>query len=447
VKKRPRKISGQLLGKITQDDGFIESEKARLKKQLAMVENIQVKECGVATAIETLFAESLKALQTHFPNQWQRLACLAYGRLVHQAPLKNMAHHFADSFLSEKWPETNLSAKSLHGVLKDIGRGRDKIVDFCRSFKKERDNILFDGTDMFNQSRRLSLPEFSKGKSGVYGDMINQMWIFSTRRQEPVYYRLLPGNIKDVSAFQLCLLESGIEDATVVMDKGFASKANIAALEKAKLNFILPLHRNSTLLHYDRLLCGDKRGLDGYFKHEGRYIWYFALPTGEGQSVTVFLDEDLRAREQKDYLERVEKRLEGYSLEAFHERSPAFGTLALLSNTGKTASVLYAEYKARGSIETMIDTLKNILDADRAYMRDDQVLEGWMFVNLIALKWYYTLLGLLKKHELNQTYSVKDVLLFLSGIKKVKVHGVWRLAKNKKKSAALLQTLGIGPIT
>jgi transposase len=358
-----------------------------------------------------------------------------------------MAHHLAQSFLSEIHPGVDLSAKSLHGFLKKIGRDRETIAKFCKAFRQKGDHVLFDGTDVSSASRHLSLPEFSRGKDGTYGEMFNQMWIFSVKRQEPAYYRLVPGNIKDVAAFKLCLLESGIEDATVVMDKGFASQSNIEALEKEGLNFILPLHRNSVLVTYDRLLSGDKRGLDGYFKHEGRYVWHYRLAVDAGKSVTVFLDEDLRACEQKDYLDRVEKGLEGYSMEDFHARHPGFGTLALLSNTGQSADALYAAYKTRGAIETMIDALKNILDADRTYMRDDEALEGWMFVNFLALKWYYVLLGLLKKHDLNQRYSVKDVLVFLSGIHKVKVNGAWRLAEMTKKSAELLKTLGIGTIT
>jgi len=68
----------------------------------------------------------------------------------------------------------------------------------------------------------MELPKFSKTKFGTYDDMINLMSIFSVKQQMPVYYRLLPGNIKDVSAFKICLQESGVKDATVIIDKGFA---------------------------------------------------------------------------------------------------------------------------------------------------------------------------------------------------------------------------------
>jgi hypothetical protein len=87
--------------------------------------------------------------------------------------------------------------------------------------------------------------------------------------------------------------------------------------------------------------------------------------------------------------------------------------------------------------------LKNIVDADRTYMQNRQTLEGWMFINLIALKWYYTLLNLLKKHELNDKYSPADFLLFLSEVKTVKINNRWHLAEITKKTLQLLQKLGI----
>ena len=42
-------------------------------------------------------------------------------------------------------------------------------------------------------------------------DMVNLMCLFSVKQQSPVYYRLLPGNIKDVSVFKMSLLEKGAE--------------------------------------------------------------------------------------------------------------------------------------------------------------------------------------------------------------------------------------------
>jgi len=76
-KKRSVKITGKLLGRITEKDGFIESEKARLRKQQMQIKNVQVKEYGITVAVEHLFTDTISAVMEFFPDCWQRLVALA----------------------------------------------------------------------------------------------------------------------------------------------------------------------------------------------------------------------------------------------------------------------------------------------------------------------------------------------------------------------------------
>ena len=207
------------------------------------------------------------------------------------------------------------------------------------------------------------------------------------------------------------------------------------------MKFIIPLQRSSGLIRYEKMQ--SKRLFDGYFKYEGRYIWHYTIAADAKKSITVFLDDELRSREQKDYLDRIDNGVLDYTVEAFHDKQHRFGTIAVIENTGKPPCDIYAVYKTRGDVETMIDALKNIVQADRTYMQNEQALEGWMFINLIALKWYYSILNLIKKHGLNKRYSPTDFLLFLSEIKKVKINDQWHDAEITKKTRDLLQKLNI----
>lgn len=86
----------------------------------------------------------------------------------------------------------------------------------------------------------------------------------------------------------------------------------------------------------------------------------------------------------------MQRHPEKYTLELFHEKQHEFGTMAIISNLSEaTDEVLYNQYKSRSAIEQLFDSFKNLLDADRTYMRTDDGLEGWMFINFIALSWYY----------------------------------------------------------
>jgi transposase len=96
-------------------------------------------------------------------------------------------------------------------------------------------------------------------------------------------------------------------------------------------------------------------------------------------------------------------------MEAFHQKAERFGTIALLSNVhNQDGQQIFTSYKSRNTIEVMFDGIKNVLHADRTYMQNEDALQGWMFVNHIALQWYYIIYNLLKKHKQLKRYSVTD---------------------------------------
>jgi hypothetical protein len=99
--------------------------------------------------------------------------------------------------------------------------------------------------------------------------------------------------------------------------------------------------------------------------------------------------------------------------------------------------------KSRVGIESLFDTFKNTLHADRTYMRDDAHLEGWMFVNFISLLLYYRIYEVLLNKDLLKSFSPKDVILHLSRIYKVRIGEKWMLSEIPKKSRVLMKKLGI----
>jgi hypothetical protein len=108
-----------------------------------------------------------------------------------------------------------------------------------------------------------------------------------------------------------------------------------------------------------------------------------------------YLDERLRVEEEEDYLGRVISHPEGYSEAGYQERLARFGTLTLICHTGEphSAQYLYEAYEQRNEIETMFDSYKPFLRADSMYMPNRHVLEGWLFVNFLAMLGYYKLYG------------------------------------------------------
>lgn len=441
-KKRAQKITGKLLGKITQEKGFVASDKDTLRSKSINIQNVAVKEYGMSHLIQRITGNYIELLKNYFPKHWQTILALAYGRLLYQSALKNMAFHYSHSYLSEDYREVFLAPKDLGFALRELGENRPVITSFFSEFNKARGCVLFDGTDIVSCSDKMGINKLGKSKNGTYEQLINLMFVFSVEQQLPVYYRILPGNIKDVKSFRLCLDESGVKEAIIIADKGLYSEANVKYLSEEGLRFIIPLRRDSSLIDYGPNMQGGKKNFTSFFKFEGRFVWYYQINKGQGL-VTIYLDEELKSREEKDFLNRIESCPEDYTIEKFHEKQYQFGTIALLSNADKAPKETYEDYKSRGEIETMIDAFKNIVEADHTYMQNEKALEGWMFINYIALHWYYRIYQLLRQNDLTSKHSPMDLIKQLTEIRKVKINGKWHNAEITKKTSDLITKIGI----
>jgi transposase len=58
------------------------------------------------------------------------------------------------------------------------------------------------------------------------------MYAFSCEQKQPIYYRVVSGNVRDVTSFKQAVKESGTQDVTVIADKGFGSKTNFELIRK-----------------------------------------------------------------------------------------------------------------------------------------------------------------------------------------------------------------------
>ena len=89
----------------------------------------------------------------------------------------------------------------------------------------------------------------------------------------------------------------------------------------------------------------------------------------------------------------------------------------------------------------MIDVIKNIVKTDRTYMHDKEALEGWMFINYLALHWYYVIYQLLIDQGLIKNIPFRNILLFLRRIFRIKINNEWYLVEITKKTQEIMEKL------
>jgi transposase len=444
-RKGPKKVSGKLLGSITEEDGFVPSDKRRLEKEatLALSSKPACKEYGVSALLTTVLGAYADQLKSQFPHHWKALLAIAYCRFVFRCPLKNMPFRLDQSFLPNLIGLRSFNDKTASRVLKEVGGMHIQQLSYMRSFLTKGEYLLMDATHVFSNSEQITLARKGYNSQMNFDPQFNLLYLYSSKTHMPVYYRILPGNIREVKAFKNSLLEVGLDSAVIVADKGFYSQKNVELLRKEHLRFILPLKRDNTLIDYSLLANSTFKEEDQFFAHEGRIIWYQEY-TWDRMSMFIFLDESLRLHEERDYLTRIATHPETHTLEEYHKKKGAFGTLVMLTNLKQQQGVeVYQTYKSRMSIEVMFDGMKNVLDADHTYMQDEQTFQGWMFVNHITLQWYQHLYIELKTKGLLNNFSVNDYIQLLTDVKKTKINNVWHLNEVTGNTVRLLKKVGL----
>jgi len=433
---RARKVTGKYLGVIT-PQGLIKPKHQRLEDS---IKDITVKEFGASFTLSTLCSDIVETVKRHFPYEGKELLVFSAMRFFHSSPMKNVKFYYLDSHFSDLLPDASCSPKRLSELLSSIGRKRGKVVEFLRNFVIGSRHLVIDLTHVFSFSENVVSATMGYNSEREYIPQINLILIFSLDRKEPSFFRIVPGSIRDVSGISLTLKEAGIKGGILVGDKGVYSEKNVNFFEREGINYILPLKRKHSLIDYSPLKVGGRKGFDGYFLFEKRVIWHYEREAG-GRRVILFLDERLKVEEEKDFILHIE---DGeLDIEDFWKREGMFGTIAVITDTRYSAEEVYGLLKSRVEIEVLFDTYKNLLHADRPYLREDRQLEGWMLVNFIALLFYYRFYRILLEKGILKRYTPKDLILHLSRVKKLKVGGGWVLSEIPKKTRKIMEKIGI----
>ena len=471
-KKRTEKKTIRLLGKITEKEGFVPSAKDALRRKSEVLPQVDIKTFGVYNLFSELMKEESASLRDVFGDELsERLLSFSMMRWAYQTPIKRATNYHSHDFCSEYWATGSMSDKIISSNLKYLGENREKVVGWMQTLlrdvpENEQNFVLMDSTHSLSVSENLGINAKGYNPDFDFEKQIRLMYLFSACMKQPVYYRLINGNITDVKSMSLCIKEMNIKDrVTFIADKGFFSAENIAGMEQENLSYIIPLQRNNSLIDFSPLQRGNFKKDMQYFIFQDRIIWYYSYQKGDYTLIT-FLDEALKVREERDYLRRIDTHPESYTKNKFDEKLLCFGTLTVVYKMEKQQAanknkpkrgkqnkkaekeipveqIVYESYKQRNEIEIMFDSYKNYLDADVSYMQNRYVMEGWLFANFIAMIAYYKLYVRLRQAEILTNYSPKDIIELSKAICKVKIRGEWHQAEITEKTRKIFAKIGI----
>lgn len=448
-KKRTDKITGVLLGKITKEEGFVPSDKNKIRQKLN-AHPIDIKNFGLYFLFFSLVGEEFEKLRNFFSkDECELLFAFAMYRWAYNAPIKRTPYYYVHDFCSEEFGRRRITDKTVSGLLRLVGESRTKTVAWMKSLLGEKaekadEFVMMDSTHVVSKSELLTVNAKGYNPDFDFDEQIRLMYLFSAGMQQPVYYRLVNGNITDIKSMHLCLEEMKVEHVIYISDKGFYSKANIKAMKKMELQHIVPLRRGNKLIDYKPLLKANFKSKLSYFTYKSRIIWYYQYQK-EGFDFITFLDEALRSKEESDYVDRITKLPEKYTTEKFEKKLTSFGTLTFTYHitAGKSPEDIFQAYKQRNEIEVVFDAYKNFLKADVMYMQNRYVIEGWLMANFIAMIAYHKLFVRMREVKKLNKYAPKDIIELSKSIYKLKIENEWRTSEITNKTLDLFKLIDI----
>lgn len=443
-KKKPRKVTGKCIGKITENDGFIPN--ANHFRMYSAISPI-VKTYGVFEMFGQLGEEISCRLKDVFPDIYREIQTIALLRLVYGCTPKLMKRCFENSYLVDLYPDIGTCDRKVRDLVHMLGTDREaEMLRFMRMYVSSQSTVMIDGTSIFarnsdSYARKGYNPDHRQDKQ------IRLLYLFDSGSHAPIFYRMVPGNVADKSAMANIITLSGVKECTIIGDKGFYSKKNVSFLMETQLNYILPLQRNTKLITREFEDAPDSERWDGQFVYKGRVIWYHKEACGNaGNYLYIFRDDAKKADEELKIAEQIEKELGECSIDMFADKRK--GIFSFVSNHDKPAKEIYFAYKERWDIEQCFDYLKNSVDVGSPYQRNNESMLGWTFINHVSLLYFYALVWAMRKSGLNNDWTPNEIIMIAKNIYKVYTGG--GLTKDKyiiseisQKDKNLFDSLGV----
>nr|AAU82312.1 conserved hypothetical protein [uncultured archaeon GZfos14B8] len=392
LKKRRKRST--YLGKLDKERGFISS-----KKGTPRFRPRSIRQYGNAMLLHRAMQDLLPLLKEGFDELWQEIYALATTRILGYTPLERVASVWGRLHDPNNLTP-NLSSKKLSEVLKAVGSDRGGQDIIFRELSRNGRQFVYDLSVVFTRSEGINIAEMGYNKDHVYVPQINRALLYSVDNGLPTMIKALPGSIKDITSLYNSLREIGIEGKILILDRGFFSKDVVAFLLEQKTSFLLPARRNSKL--YDIRIH-----LTGHFFYRERLI-RFGKRRVEGYFLYLFEDAVLRMEEEKTLYKRLDE--ETIDKEKLGRGLKRAGRILLISDLDKEGGEVFMMYKQRGGVENQFDTYKNVLNADRMYLQDDESVFGHLFTSFLALYGYCTLETVLKEAGLLRKFSPMDLL-------------------------------------
>jgi transposase len=334
----------------------------------------------------------------------------------------NIMEHILDWCETYTLHETAMSDRQASALFASITH--DERMAFFTSWAREhpKDRYLaYDVTSFSSYAKGIEDTEWGYNRDGDKLPQINLGCFMGYESALPLFYVTYPGSIVDKSHMSYMMAyndDLGIDGATFVMDKGFASTANIRYMHSKQLPYILGVAvrhkatRDAIDKVRDTVLSMKQRIGQGVYAGQVHGFFY-----GEASNMHIYYDPGLaeahradlyravevqeeRLRQLEQLTKREAKRYGAFfdidlakdgsftfecSYQRIDEAARNAGFFCLLTSTGLKSAEVLVIYRRKDVIEKGFDDLKNHIDMKRLRTHNTHTTDGKLFCAFIAL--------------------------------------------------------------
>jgi transposase len=277
--------------------------------------------------------------------------------------------------------------------------------------------VIIDATSLPTQTH---IPLTAWGRNGEEIDkQIRFLLVVNKETALPLYFRVLPGNIVDVSS--LCnttaeLAQYGVESYFLCVDAGFFSKPNIVDLYERGITFLTRLPASTSL--YRELVAVEVKGLESpvnvaRFGKRGLFVLQKKVELfGRAGFAYVVLDPERKGRESKRLILQTADDYERVKRSDLEYDFLRCGVMVLVSSFEILREEVVPLYYLRQRAEVLFGFAKDDVGFLPLRVHREETLRGFLFLQFLSLIVFAHL-----KKALGNEFSVEEALLSMRNLK------------------------------
>lgn len=360
-------------------------------------------------------------LREIFGKETHTIFSLITYRLCYNAAMMYVERWYEGSYASIQYKEARISSQRISEfltLLNDEQLQRMFLKEYITRFiNVNNGGVVIDATSIPNQ---IHNPLTAWGRNGEEIDeQIRFLLALDKNTSLPFFFRVLPGNIVDVSTLKNTTIELkkyGLTNMFVYIDAGYFSEENILDMYKEEINFITRLPSNRTL--YKNLMEKEVADLEKKkyavrYGKRGMFVKEKVVNLfGKMAFAYIVLDPKRKGREvDKLILDSTEKDTHYDEIElnyGFMTR----GIMVVVSSFQMKTDEVVPTYYMRQEVEMLFGFSKDDLALYPLRVHSEDRIHGFLFLQFITLIAFIQL-----KKKIGNKYTVEEILLTMRNLK------------------------------